>query len=336
MKVSKYPNRNIIINQKEFLYFGGTDYLGVQQDEAFITIIHHNLKKWGTSYGSSRDANIKLSIYDEFETYFASFLNFESSLSISSGTLAGFLVKEYYSIKKFKSFHIDKSHPAVIFKNSQSVFLGNNLHPDLLSDETEEIIICSDAILALQTEPTNFDFLDNINPNKKITLIIDESHSLGVLGKNGQGISAIINHPIIKRKIFISSLSKAYGVAGGIIASDREFINKLKALSLFSGAAGANPAILQTILDATDLFQLQLNKLKENLTYFYTRLNGKTQLNYSPNYPVIYYPAVLKKKFFDNDIVTTNFNYQDNNINRIIIKASHHKEDLDKLLKLIP
>lgn len=334
MIVNKYPNRTVIINNETFLYFGGTHYLGMQNNAAFISIIHKNLKKWGTSYGSSRNANIKLNIYNIFESYFADFLNFDASVSISSGTLASFLVKDLFNSKKFKSFHINDSHPSIIFKNSNTVFINGVLNPLLLNNNTEDIIITSDAILALKTQPTKFDFLHDINPSKKVTLLIDESHSLGVLGNNGCGISSDINHPILKRKIFISSLSKSYGVSGGIIASDNKFISKIKNHALFIGAAGVNPAYLQSIMDAKDLYLGQLFLLKSNLDYFYARINNNSKYNYTSNYPVCYYPASLKVLLLNHKIITTSFLYNNNPINRVVINANHTKQDLDCLLEL--
>lgn len=335
MIVNKYPNRTISVNDETFLYFGGTHYLGMQNNAAFISIIQDNLKKWGTSYGSSRNSNVKLDIYNTFESYFADFLNFETSVSISSGTLASFLVKDLFNSKKFKSFHINNSHPSIILKDSATVFINGVLNPLLLNNSTEDIIITSDAILALKTQPTNFDFLHDINPSKKVTLLIDESHSLGILGNNGCGISSSINHPILKRKIFISSLSKSYGVSGGIIASDSNFISKIKNHALFIGASGVNPAYLQSIMDAKVLYLEQLFLLKSNLDYFYSRINNNPKYNYTSNYPVCYYPASLKSHLLNHKIITTNFLYNNNPINRIVINANHTQEDLDCLLGLL-
>ncbi|MEE9349197.1 MAG: aminotransferase class I/II-fold pyridoxal phosphate-dependent enzyme [Flavobacteriaceae bacterium] len=335
MIVDEYPNNRITIKGNSFLYFGGTDYLGIQQHNDFISIIHQNLKKWGASFGSSRDNNIKLAIYDEFESYFADFLNQESSVSVSSGTLAGYLVKEYYATKNVNSFHIHNSHPAIILPDSQVIFTDKTLHPDLVSNKKETVIISSDAILALQTATANFDFLDEIHHNKEVILFLDESHSLGILGINGQGISSNIKHPIIKQKIIISSLSKAYGVSGGILSSDTEFIETIKNLDIFSGAAGMNPAILQSVLDAKSIYIKQLKKLKHNLTYFYSKLPKLKDWNFTTNYPVIYYPKEFKEQFFKNSIITTNFKYQNNEVNRIVIKANHTIKDIDLLLDVI-
>ncbi len=334
MIVNKYPDRKINVNKDTYLYFGGTHYLGIQNNSTFISILNSNLIKWGTSYGSSRNANIKLAIYNTFETYFAKFLNFESSVSISSGTLASFLVKDFFKTKKIKSFHLNNSHASIIFNDSSPAFINGTLNPILLSNKEEDIIITSDAILALQTKATNFDFLHTIHPSKKITLLIDESHSLGVLGKNGCGISSEINHPIVKRKIFVSSLSKSYGISGGIIASDKNFIDKIKNSDLFIGAAGVNPAYLQSIIDAKEVYQEQLIRLKSNLNYFYRHLNNHT-VNYSLNYPVCYYSEKLKSKLLENKIITTSFIYGNNTINRIILNANHTKKDLDDLLKVL-
>jgi 7-keto-8-aminopelargonate synthetase-like enzyme len=76
-------------------------------------------------------------------------------------------------------------------------------------------------------------FIDLIAVNKEITLVVDESHSLGVLGNNGCGIFSTINNKNIKAKIMVASLGKAIGITGGVIASDQLFINQILSNSSF-------------------------------------------------------------------------------------------------------
>ena len=71
MLVENFPDRTITLNNKKFLYFGGTAYLGLATHPGFQDILIKSIQKWGTFYGSSRNSNIKLAIYNRFEDFFA-------------------------------------------------------------------------------------------------------------------------------------------------------------------------------------------------------------------------------------------------------------------------
>ena len=74
MKVNQFPDRIIEIDNEEFLYFGGTAYLGLPTNEDFQQLLIKNILRWGTAYGSSRSANIQLSAYENGEIFLAKFI----------------------------------------------------------------------------------------------------------------------------------------------------------------------------------------------------------------------------------------------------------------------
>ncbi|MDC9724068.1 MAG: aminotransferase class I/II-fold pyridoxal phosphate-dependent enzyme [Urechidicola sp.] len=333
MEVNQFPNRTININGKEFLYFGGTSYLGMSLQPEFQKQLFENIKKWGVFYGSSRKSNIQLSVYEEFETYFTKFIGAEKCVTVSSGMLAGKLTIDFLEKENLQFYHYPKTHPAVINKNSLSLFVDETLNPRLTNSIDEEIVISADSILALEVTPTSFDFLNKISTSKKVTLVIDESHSLGIIGKNGKGIFNSIQHPTIGRKIMISSLGKALGIPGGVIASDKEFINGLTNDANFVSASGASPAHLATYLEEQDLYNQQRKKLQHNLDFLFKEGLGTT-FKYHPDYSVIYSDNPdIYQQLFNKGIVITNFKYPTykNFMSRIVITANHTFDDLKTL-----
>ncbi|MCF6296976.1 MAG: aminotransferase class I/II-fold pyridoxal phosphate-dependent enzyme [Flavobacteriaceae bacterium] len=334
MIIESFPDRIITVEGKKHLYFGGTSYLGIATNNEFQNILITSLKKWGTAYGSSRNSNIKLSIYNQFEQLFSQHINSEASLAISSGMLAGKFTLDFLSktIKLF--FHYPKAHPAILTPNSLPLFVDGKLHPNLQNNTIEEVVITADAVLSLEVTPTSFDFLNKISSSKKITLVIDESHSLGVVGENGRGIFHTVQNNNIYRKIMVSSLGKALGLSMGIISADKKFIEALKKEANFIAASGANPAYLETYIQAQNLYKTQRLKLKSNLDFINKKLSYTKKYNFNKNYPVIYsndnsvFATLLKDK-----IMITQFKYPTykNYLNRIVITANHTKEDLEKL-----
>ena len=334
MTVENFPDRTVIINGKEHLYFGGTAYLGLPTNADFQNTLIKSITKWGSFYGSSRNSNIKLSIFDKAENLFAKQIRTEKSVTTSSGTLAGKLVLEYLSKSKSTFYHYPKTHPAILHSKSLPLFENGILHKNLTDNKKEDIVITVDAVLALEVEPTSFDFLNEISSEKQITVVVDESHSLGILGKQGEGIFNTIQNKNLKRKIMIASLGKALGLSGGVIAADASFINAIKNEILFVSSSCANAAYLESYVVSQNLIKNQQKKLKANLNFLFKDLDLKDVFKFNKNYPVIYCKG---ENIYDNlvekDIIITNFkypNYKDD-MNRIVITANHTKEDLTQL-----
>jgi len=338
MIVKQFPDRKTTINKTKFLYFGGTSYLSIATHKKFQKQLFKSIKKWGAFYGSSRNSNIKLAIYNKFETFFAKQIGAKDALVVSSGTIAGRLTVDYLATKITSFYHYPKTHPSILGINSKPLFVDGKLHPNLLNSTVEEIVITADAVLALEVSPTSFGFLNNISEVKKITLLIDESHSLGIVGKNGKGIFNSISDVKIHRKIMVSSLGKGLGLSGGIIVSDVNFINKIKSETLFVSASGANPAYLDAYLKNVKIYEQQRQKLKANLALFHSKLQSTNQLFFDKNYPVIYSKDVaIYQKLKENGIIITNFkypNYKDK-MSRIVLTANHKKKDLKKLASVL-
>lgn len=334
MIVDKFPDRTTSVEGKEYLYFGGTGYLGLSTNPEFQKILAESMITWGSFYGSSRSSNIQLSIFNTAETYFAKQIGTEDAVTTSSGTLAGKLVVEYLSKSDYTFYHYPKTHPAMLHSKSAPLFIDGKLHPNVLNKTPEAIVITVDAVLALEVEHTSFEFLNDMPSEKKITLVVDESHSLGIVGNRGEGIFKSISREKLERTIMVSSLGKALGLSGGLIASDKDFIDAIKDETLFVSSSCANAGYLQAYLQSQDIIQQQLNILKENIAFLFDDFKPKASFKFSKNNPVIYCnEANFYNDLFSKDIVITNFKYPNYKclMSRIVITANHTKEDLRTL-----
>jgi 7-keto-8-aminopelargonate synthetase-like enzyme len=338
MKVNQFPDRIIEIENKEYLYFGGTAYLGLPTQPEFQKLLIKNILQWGTAYGSSRSANIQLTAYENGERFIANFIKAEAALTLSSGMLAGKLVIETLTPETDCFFHFPDTHTAIKAQNSLPFFIGEKINPRLLDSEIEKITVLTDSVPSFHVQPIDLSILNLIPTNKEITLVIDESHSLGILGRNGCGVFSTINLPNIKRKIMVSSLGKAFGLTGGVIASDSEFINLLATHDTYVSSAGMNAAFVQTMAEAETIYLQQHLKLKDNLNYINTHLIKNKAVLFDPEYPLIY-PEIegINEVLAVNKIIVTNFKYATGtkDLNRIVITANHKKEDLDIIIHLL-
>lgn len=337
MIVEKFPDRIIEIDQKQYLYFGGTAYLGLPTNKKFQDLVVQNILKWGTTYGSSRTANIKLSAYTAGENFLIQHIGSEDAVTVSSGMLAGKLVLEKLKKQTDYFYHLNEIHSAIQIENSLPIFINKKLNERLLDPKSEKITILTDGVPSFQTKPVDLSFLKQISNHKEITLVVDESHSLGIVGKNGSGIYASIDFPI-KRKILVSSLGKAFGLTGGVIASDSEFIKEIKEIETFTSAAGMNPAFVQTLSDASEIYKIQHQKLKDNLSYIDSILIRNSNILFDKNYPLIYLLSnELVEKLKQEKIIIASFRYtkESEPLNRIVITANHLEEDLDKIVNVL-
>jgi len=335
MQLENVPNTTAFLNGKEYLYFSGTSYLGVAALPEFQELVFKAIKKWGTAYGSSRSANIKLAIYKKSEIFLAQFLRTEAAVTLSSGTLAGQFAINTLDAFVDAFYFMPKTHPAILPKNALPVFNDLELHQSLRSIKNKKIGIVLDGIAAFETTPFSLNFLDEIDVSNTIYLVIDESHSLGVLGKNGNGIANLVPKRKNIKLIITSSLGKAFGVNGGVIAGDLSFINLIKKDNLFIGCAGMSPAFLEVFVNAQQIYRSQLLKLKSNMEYVFDHLKKNTAITIDKSYPVFFHSEEqIEQILFDKDILITSFYYATSakKFNRIVLNANHTKEQLDVLI----
>lgn len=339
MLVNMFPDRTFIVDEKEYLYFGGTAYLGLPTNKEFQKILIANIKKWGTAYGSSKNANIQLSAYGEAEKYLANKIKAEAAVTISSGTLAGKLVIEQLTLDGNVFYYLPNVHNAIKATIMEPVWINDSLlNPKLLNDTREKITILTDVIPVTFVKPIDLSFLAKISAAKEITLVLDESHSLGIIENEGCGYYSTVAYKNVKRKIMISSLGKAMGVTGGVICGSETFINQIKDLGNYASGAGMNPGFALTIGCAEKIYKTQLAKLKTNLDYIATHLNPSELMDFDVNYPIIYsHQENTYQKLVTKKIIMTHFKYpnQAGALNRIIITANHQKKDLKKLISIL-
>jgi len=336
MQVNEIPNRTFYKDGEEFLYFGGTNYLGVTTLPEFQKILLAAFQKWGTSYGSSRSANIQLEIYEIAENLLAQQIGTEAVVTVSSGMLAGKLALEQLEHANDLIFHFPNTHPALLHPFSLPLIQNGKLNPFLFDVTVSKIGVVADAIPSLEVTPINLDILKDIPSNKEITLLLDESHSIGILGDKGQGVLNQYELPNVHSKISIASLGKAMGLSGGIIAGNFQFINEIKKQRNFVGASGMNPAFLETFVSAQSIYKKQRQQLKTNLNYVANNLISNSHFTFNEEYPAIYFDNdELLQLLLGNNIIPTSFPYPtaSGKLSRIVISAHHTETDLNKMIQ---
>jgi 8-amino-7-oxononanoate synthase len=334
-------SNKINIDGTSYLYFGGTAYLGIPQNQDFIDLYIEGVNKFGLNNGTSRTNNIQLGIYDEAEKVAAARYGTEAALITSSGYLAAQLtVKALCRLGKV--IYAPAAHPALFLVENQTknLMLFRDWEAETIetinSSEEKTWVLISNSMNNLIPEIYDFDFVKEIRKDKKIILVVDDSHGIGV---NNNGMGAIVNLPKQENieNVVVASMAKALGVDAGIILASNKMIDKLKGTNTFIGASPPSPAGLHAFIHAEEIYQKALNKLKSNMAMFETASN--LTWKYEWDFPVYLLGDVnFSQRLLKKQILISSFPYPnptDEILDRIVLSAWHEKEDITYLIAAI-
>ena len=226
----------VLIGGKKILMFGSNSYLGLNTHPEVKKASIDAIKKYGTGCAGSRFLNGTLDIHVQLEEELADLVGKEESLLFSTGfqvnlgTIAGLIERNEYIIadkynhasivdgcrlsfgKTLKYEHNDMDDLARVFNN-------------IPSDKGK--LIVTDGIFSMEGDIVNLPGIVNAAKKHNASIMLDDAHSLGVLGKHGEGTAA---HFGLTDKIYLimGTFSKSLASLGGFIASDRDTIHYLK------------------------------------------------------------------------------------------------------------
>ncbi len=309
----------------------------------FRVLLNQGFEIYGTNYGGSRLASNVPNIYDQAEEYIANKLGFEDALIISSGTLAGHLLLTSLDQNQ-DFFHFKLLHPALVNK-----FIGKSSkevnHPDELLSKIEQthhesICILLNSIHPILVEKTPLDWILQLPKDKNFTIIIDDSHGIGVLGKDGNGIVSELkkNKSQNITTIILASLGKAIGIPAGAILGNKKFIEKIKSLAIWGGGSPTPPAYMYAYIQSEKLRQQQRTKLQSNIDFFKKNIPNIQDFTFINQLPVFKYKGVgLYEKLLKKGISISKITYPtklDPITERIVLSSLHHYEDIEKLISI--
>jgi len=337
-------DRTVKYQGSEYLFFSGTAYLGMGNVPEFEKLILEGISKYGISHGLSRVNNVRLHVYDQFETFFAAKTGAEKSLVWSSGYLAGMAAVQFLSHQADHIFVAPDTHPAI---------LPEGIKPDPFSDHVEwaencrikaeklpgsRILILANAVDPLKPYIHNFDWVGALPGKHTYTLLVDDSHAFGVFGSGLFGTFSTWKHLPV-RLLVSGSLGKGLSLPAGILLGDRAIINKIEETNIFRSSSPPAPGYLHAFIQAEHLYQRQQEKLLENIRLFKELVKSLPNFHSAAGFPVFSFSdQTWPEKLFQAGIIVSSFPYPnptDPLANRIVVSASHHPEDLIRLHKIL-
>ena len=339
------PGRTASFQGEEWLYFSGTSYLGLSQNVDFQNLIVEGVRQYGAHFGGSRLSNLRLEIFEEAESYLAEWTGAEAALIVSSGTLAGQLV-----VKTLQNQNPDKNefyfapqvHPALFGEGEYSSVDFESWSTLMLKEANcfdHPMVLFSNTLDPLKAQSYPFHWLEDSYNNVPITLVLDDSHGIGITGKAGAGIFSTLEVPKNVELIVIASLGKALSIPGGVILGSKKFIQKIWQSPYFGGASPISPAYLHAFLQAKKLYQEHLQILFRTIEYFKTAIEPLNLFQTFENYPVFYTSEDTLADFLNPyKILISSFPYptaQSETITRLVLNAAHTQADLSALVDLL-
>ncbi len=324
---------------KSYHYFGGTAYLGIPQNENFLSLYLAGIKKYGLNNGTSRGNNVQLGIYDEAETFAAEKFGSEAALITSSGYLAAQLTVKSMQIYG-RVVYAPNTHPALWLNQQAEVrdtfeTWSQKLVVEINCCENTDWVIISNSMNNLYPEIYDFSFLEEIKDKNNIILIVDDSHGIGI-NHDGMSASAIIPERKNIKTLLIASMAKALGVDAGLVLGPRKLIDHLKRTNEFLGASPPAAAGLFAFINAEEIYRTELKKLQTNVKMLYGALPGNQEWHFISDFPVFFCKNTeLSSELFKHQILISSFPYPSINdplVNRIVLSSWHKPEHIHYLI----
>ena len=217
-----------------------------------------------------------------FEQKLADFLGVESTLTLVSGYLTNLTVITHLMSGRDAIFLDGLSHNSVATgaRNSDAetvVFRHNDLdHLDHLLTEKREnyrnVMIIAESLYSMDGDTVDLERLVRIKEKHQAWLLIDEAHSLGVLGAEGRGICEYTGVDPDRIDLMIGTLSKTLASCGGFVAGRRGLIEWMRyTLPGFVYSVGLSPVIVAAASTALELMQTErwrIDRLAHNAEFF--------------------------------------------------------------------
>jgi 8-amino-7-oxononanoate synthase len=261
----------VIINGKKVLMFGSNSYLGLTNHPKVKEAAKAAIDKYGTGCAGSRFLNGTLDIHIQLEEKLARFVNKEGALCFSTGFQVNLGVVSILAGRHDYLLLDELDHASIIegsrlsfskvlkFAHNDMDALKNKLkfcHKDHIK------LIVVDGVFSMEGDIINLPEVVKLAEHYGASIMVDDAHSLGVLGKNGSGTASHFGLTD-KVDLIMGTFSKSFASLGGFIAAEKEVINYIKHNSrtmIFS--ASMTPASTASVLASIEIMENEPERIK--------------------------------------------------------------------------
>ncbi len=366
MKLGLYPFFRVIdsdqettvtMNGKSVLMFGSNSYLGLTTHPLVKEAAIKATQKYGTGCAGSRFLNGTLDIHIELEEELADYVGKEASLVYSTGFQVNIGVIPTVTSRN-EYILIDELNHASIIEAARLSFANVLKFRHNNMDSLEKMLkrcrpgmiklIVVDGVFSMDGDIADLPGIVKLAKKYHATVMVDDAHSIGILGKHGAGTASHFGLTD-QVDIIMGTFSKSLASLGGFVASDKDTINFIKHHSrtlIFS--ASITPASAAAVLATLKIMKQEperLDKLWEVTRY---AIDGFSNLGFdigntvTPIIPVYIRDymktlqltrMLLDEGVFVNPVIPPAV-AKDDTLIRFSLMATHSKEQIDVALGL--
>jgi len=275
------------INGRRTILVGTNNYLGLTFDNNCINACNHATRTYGTGTTGSRLANGSYAGHQELENDLAKFYDVKHCIVFSTGYTAN-LGMITALVGKDDTIILDEHCHASIYdgcklSGADVIHFRHNNAEDLdkrlrrLGDKTSTTIIIVEGIYSMLGDRANLAEIAAVKQKYDALLLIDEAHSLGVLGNTGRGLA---QEAQVESQIdFITgTFSKSLAGIGGYCVSQHQELDALRYMSRpYIFTASPSPGTIASTRAALEIIQTTPSlreQLWKNANYLYNSLKG--------------------------------------------------------------
>jgi len=270
----------VIVHGREMGMYASYSYLGLIGHPRINAAARQAIDKFGTATNGVRTLAGTLSLHDELEETITHFKHAEAAITYTSGYVTNLTVISTLMGRGDYVLSDKLNHASIVdgclmsgaefrrFKHNDMTDLEHRLQQ--IPDDVSKLVI-ADAVFSMDGDVIDLPNMVKVCRKYGAYLMIDEAHSVGILGKRGTGIE---EHFGMEDAVDIKmgTLSKTIPSVGGYVAGRKDLINYLRHASrayIFSAAlppaqaAAANEAF-KVILDEP----WRIEKLNQNTQLF--------------------------------------------------------------------
>lgn len=355
--IDSEPDRVVYINRKRLIMLGSNNYLGLTTDPRLKEAAMKAIEKYGTGCTGSRFLNGTLDIHEELEHKLAGFVRKEDCIVFSTGfqtnlgTISA-LVRKGDTVITDKYDHASIVDGCRLSFGHTKRFLHNNMENlekilSSLDDKSGKLIVV-DGIFSMDGDIANLPEIASLAKKYNAKVMVDDAHSIGVLGKNGAGTT---EHFGLTDEVdlIMGTFSKSFASLGGFIAGRREVIAYIRhqARALIFSASMPPPAVA-TVLEALKAIKSEPERRERLWRNARRMLKGLKRLGYNtgasctPVIPLIigdnmktlkFWKALYEAGLFTNPVIPPGVPPKRSLI-RTSYMATHTDEDIDEALSI--
>src|ERR1700744_5675219 len=278
--IASGQDTEVIIDGKRVLMFGSNSYLGLTNHPRIKEASKKAIDKYGTGCAGSRFLNGRLDIHIDLENKLAEYVGKEASVLFSTGFQVNLGVLSSILASRSDYLILDEYDHASLIDGSRLSFsrvikYAHNDMEDLrrkLSILPEDAVklISVDGIFSMEGDIVKLPEIVELAEEFGANIMVDDAHSLGVIGVKGAGTASHFNMTD-DVDLIMGTFSKSLASLGGFIAADFATIDYLKhrARSLMFSAS-MPPGAVASVIAALDIIESEperIAKLWDNTNY---------------------------------------------------------------------